>query len=252
MLSQAEAKKACRHLDHAIEATRQEAKQPTNNSRMINGKFDLLKQEYLDLLMQNRSKEAIALVLAASQSGMSINDIYIDVLQEVMLEIGNLWHKSLITVDKEHYCTSATQMVLSQFYPLIFSQPRNNFKILTCCIGSELHEMGIRMLTDLFEYAGWDSVYLGSAVPTAAIVKSILETKPDLVALSVTMPLHLDQCYDVVKAIKTAGLNTKIAVGGRAFQVSNDVWKTWGVDISTDNALQLIGWANTNIVNVTE
>jgi len=164
-----------------------------------------------------------------------------------MYEVGNLWHKNIISVDKEHYCTATTQVVLSQFYPIIFGTPRKGHRILTCCVGSELHEMGIRMLSDLFEYSGWDSIYLGASVPKEAILHAIQEGKPDLVALSVTMPQHLPLCLEIVNAIREKYSNIKIAVGGRAFLSTEQLWKKWPVDISTEDAAQLIEWANREV-----
>ena len=58
-------------------------------------------------------------------------------------------------------------MALSQLYPLIFGQKRRGKRVLVACVGSELHEIGARMVADLFEYQGWDSIYLGAAVPVA-------------------------------------------------------------------------------------
>ena len=104
--------------------------------------------------------------------------------------------------------------------------------------------MGGRMISDLFEYHGWDSIYLGAAVPNAAILRSIRVYQPDLIALSVTMPQHLIACRDIAEAIKNEFPNLKVAVGGRAFQTTENVWKKWTVDISTNDARSLIEWAN--------
>jgi methanogenic corrinoid protein MtbC1 len=70
--------------------------------------------------------------------------------------------------------------------------------------------------------------------------------------LSVTMPQHLPLCYDIVNAIREKHPTIKIAVGGRAFQSTDQLWKKWNVDVSTGNALQLIEWANKNITSITE
>jgi hypothetical protein len=40
-----------------------------------------------------------------------------------MKEIGNLWYKRDITVDKEHYATAFTQGVMSSFIPEYFQLP---------------------------------------------------------------------------------------------------------------------------------
>lgn len=247
-MSKDNAIKASYHIKNAIKATEEEALNYKIDNRFETGKYKEIKQEYLQNLLDNNTKAAINIIEQSTKSGIELKEIYQDILQEVMYEVGNLWHRNIITVDKEHYCTTTTQMVLSSFYPVIFSSKPNGCKILSCSVGSELHELGIRMLSDLFEYNGWDSIYLGAAVPENALIKSIGENKPDLVALSVTMPQHLALCNDMAKAIRQEFPEVKIAVGGRAFQTTNELWKKWDVDIYTETAGDLVDWANENIV----
>ncbi len=59
-----------------------------------------------------------------------------------------------------------------------FEGERKNKTLLCACPGTELHEMGARMVADIFENNGWDSIYLGAAVPISAMLKSIAENKP--------------------------------------------------------------------------
>jgi MerR family transcriptional regulator, light-induced transcriptional regulator len=249
VLPENEALKAGHHLRNAMDATERESVDFTVSNRFETGGFQDIKREYLGRLMKNDTHGAIGVIEAASGAGINLNDIYINVMQEVMVEVGDLWHRNVITVDKEHYCTATTQVILSHFYPVIFSTPRNGHKILSCCVGSELHEMGMRMLSDLFEYRGWDSVYLGAAVPKDAILHAISENQPDLVALSVTMPQHLSLCHEIVQAVRERYGDIMMAVGGRAFQMTDQLWKKWNVDISTENAAQLVEWADRTIVN---
>lgn len=64
-------------------------------------------------------------------------------------------------------------------------------------MGSELHEIGARMVADLFEYHGWDSIYLGAVVPAEAI-KLLGEHRPDL--RPSTMPRYLSPLPEAVPA----------------------------------------------------
>lgn len=248
VLSEEEAKKADVFLKKAILITEKEAINFTPLDTFELGKYVDIKQKYLDLLLKNDTRGAYQYIEDLFKKGYDLEVIYIEILQEVMHEIGDLWHKQEISIDKEHYCTATTQMVLSQFYPLIFNSEKNGFKLLTCSVGSELHEMGGRMVSDIFEYYGWDSVYLGASVPNDAVINSIRENKPDLVALSVTMPQHLLLCKNLVQTIKENFPDVRIAVGGRGFISTTALWQQWGVDISTDNASQLVKWAQENIV----
>jgi len=192
--------------------------------------------------MRSETAKAIGVIKQAEQEGIPLEEIFEEIIMPAMHEVGELWHKNLITVDKEHYCTSTTQMVLSQFYPTIFSTPKRNRTVVTCCVGSELHEMGGRMVSDLFEYHGWDSIYLGAAVPVPSLIHAIQEYKPHLVALSVTMPQYLGVCRDAVFAIHDAFPSIRIAVGGRAFSTSNEIYKRWPVQYAA-LASELIDWA---------
>ena len=250
-LPEEEAQKASHHIRNAIEATENEAIQFQLSDRFASGRYGPIKKEYLHCILNNDTKGALRVIADAEKSGIPIDDICVEILQEVMCEIGNLWHQDKIKVDKEHYCTAVTQVALAQFHPTIFSKPRNGYTILTCCVGSELHEMGIRMVSDVFENNGWDSIYLGAAVPANAILNCIEENSPDLVALSVTMPQHLTLCFEIVNEIRKKYQDIKIAVGGRAFQTTNELWKQWDVDIAADNAVQLVLWADEHIVKKT-
>jgi methanogenic corrinoid protein MtbC1 len=218
-----------------------QTKEPTNIYE--EDKYRIHKKNYLAYLMDGDSKAAIDYILELKRIGLPLEDIYVDILQAVMYQIGELWHENKITVDQEHYMTSITQVALSQFYDTIFSTKKTGQKLLSCSVGSELHEMGVRMVSDLFEYYGWDSTYLGAAIPENVLLTSIEKNKPDLLVLSVTMPQHLQTCQSLVESISKLENPPKIAVGGRAFSLTNEVWKKWPVDISTNNAKSLLKWA---------
>lgn len=201
-------------------------------------------QQYMNCLLQHNGRRAAALIHEFTEQGIPLSDIYVEILAESMRRVGDLWHTAQITVDTEHYCTSVTQMAMAQMYPLLFSTQRKNKTLLCACPGTELHEMGARMVADLFENDGWDSVYLGAAVPEDAMLEAVDTYQPDLIALSVTMPQHLMACRDVVSALRTRHPHAKIAVGGKAFESTHDLWKQWPIDLYAPDARQLLTLAN--------
>jgi len=242
-----EAQVAASYLDMAIEVTDKAVDNVPLSRRFSEGKHVEVRKEYLSALMRGDTARAIATIKRVAAGGMPLQELYEDVIMETMREVGELWHGNLITIDKEHYCTSTTQMVLAMFYPDIFATPKKNHRILTCCVGSELHEMGGRMVSDLFEYHGWDSVYLGAAVPIPSLIHAVGEHKPDLVALSVTMPQYLQACRDAVHALRSAYPQLRIAVGGRAFSTSDGIQYKWPIDVYTELASELIEWAEQEV-----
>jgi methanogenic corrinoid protein MtbC1 len=207
-------------------------------------KYKDVAEAYISSLLERDKRKSSSIILDAVKDGTSIEDIYMEVFNPVMKEIGNLWYKGDITVDKEHYATAVTQGVMSQLYSRIFSTPRNGKTMVALCVGNELHEMGIRMLCDLFELKGWDTVYLGAALPTESIIDSLDEYNPDLLLLSVTMPNYLEDCKELINKIRgeNAYKDIKIAVGGRAFDLSPKLRDEWQVDIKASSYKELISW----------
>jgi methanogenic corrinoid protein MtbC1 len=240
LLTKEEIMRATQYLESAIEATRNAVTNVPLSSEFSQGKHTDLRKAYLDALLTNQTPKAYALISESIKSGVTIEDLYEEVLSKVMHEIGELWHKSIITVDKEHYATSVTQTVMSQFYDQIFSQSRKNLTLLSCAVGSELHEIGVRMLSDIFEYNGWDTFYLGAALPQNAILQAIDEYKPNLIALSVTMPPHLKICEQIIKAIRSKYPDLLIAVGGQAFLTTQELWEKWDVNFYSPSAAGLL------------
>ncbi len=243
-----DSKKAAYYLDLAIKTTEEAAEETPASTSPAQTELAGLRSQYLQHLLEGKKQDAITLVNKAVEQGTPLGKIYLEVFQDAMYEVGSLWHQGKITVDKEHYCTAVTQNAMAQFYSKIFTTPRKGLTLIACCVGNELHEMGVRMLCDLFELNGWDCVYLGAAVPVESIRKSIEENKPHLIALSVTMPHFLDDCKALIDSLKSEShyQDYKIAVGGRTFQMAPDLYEKWGVDIYTRDALELIEWANQN------
>ena len=248
LLSEDEIERAKEYLESAIRVTEDAVTDLSYSSSFTQGPYASIRVSYLQALLKNQTSEAHRIVEEARLEGIPLVEIYEEVLTEVMHEIGELWHKNIITVDKEHYATSVTQTVMSSFYDEIFDSPRKNKVLVSCAVGSELHEMGIRMLSDLFEHNGWDTYYLGAALPEKFILKAIEEQNPDLVALSVTMPPYLGVCEDIVKSIKKDYPDVKIAVGGQAFKSTDELWTKWGVDFYSTSAESTVRWAQENIL----
>ena len=63
-------------------------------------------------------------------------------------------------------------------YPLLVSSERRNRTLLCACPGTELHEMGARMVADIFENDGLDSIYLGASVPEDAMLEADPQQSP--------------------------------------------------------------------------
>lgn len=191
-----------------------------------------LASEYLDLLLAWDRRGALGRVLDAVDKGRSVKEIYLEVLQPVQYELGRLWQANRINVAQEHFCTAATQLVMSQLYPRLFLGPRSGKTLVATSVSGELHEVGIRMVADFFEMEGWDSWYLGSSMPARDILSSLEAHGADVLAVSVTMAYHLDEAIRLIDLVRDSewGRQGRILVGGRQFALVPDLWLQLGAD----------------------
>ncbi|MBC8039173.1 MAG: B12-binding domain-containing protein, partial [Opitutaceae bacterium] len=121
--------------------------------------------QYFEALRRGERHLASQLVLAAVAAGTPVRDIYLHVFQPAQYEIGRLWQTNRISVAQEHYCTAATQLIMSQLYSHIFATAKNGRTLVATCVSGDLHEIGVRMVADFFEMAGWNTFYLGANTP---------------------------------------------------------------------------------------
>ena len=183
-------------------------------------------------LMDADRKSASEMILKMVDEGAEIIDIYKHIFKRSQYEIGRLWETNRISVAQEHFCTAATQMIISQLYPHVFSSEKNGKKVIAACIGGELHEIGIRMIADIFELNGWDSYFIGANTPGESILETIRRTEADLLAISASMTFNVLAVRDLISYIRSEVKceELKIIVGGRPFNVSPGLWKMVGAD----------------------
>jgi len=201
---------------------------------------------YLEAMLARERNRATDLVMAALDGGAPIRDIYLQVLQPVQYEIGWLWQSGKITVGHEHYCTNATQLVMSLLYPRLFTGEVGAKRILATCVEGELHELGLRMLSDFFEMDGWNTDYLGANTPQDAVVSALEEKQADVLAIGATMHYHLEEVEKLIDAIRRSdqAKAVKILVGGYTFSAVDNLWKQVGADGTARDADQAITLAN--------
>lgn len=204
---------------------------------------------YLDALLEADRSGAHEIITKALQRGLAIRDLYLDVFQPVQHEVGRLWLNNRVSIAEEHFCTAATQTIMSELYPQIITSRRIGKTLVAACVGSELHEIGIRMVADFFEMEGWDTYYIGAGIKVEQIVSAILLRKPDMLALSVTMTCHVAKMREIISAIRSTYLvNTpQIMVGGRPFNLSPELWRSVGADIWAADAEQAVLMARASV-----
>jgi methanogenic corrinoid protein MtbC1 len=136
-------------------------------------------------------------------------------------------------------------MVMAQLFPLIFDGSAKKSRLVSACVPGELHEIGARMISDLFEMNGWDTVFLGADVPVESVVNTVIQHNARVLAISVTLAAHLSAVSEMILQVREHpdSSKVKILVGGAAFSIDNTLWLRLGADgwaEDIDDAIALV------------
>ncbi len=179
-------------------------------------------QKYLALLLDGNRRECARIVQQLLDRDIEIKTLYADLFQKSLYEVGRLWEFNRISVAKEHLVTAITEGLLNLVYPRLFdkavSDSGNDRKVVISCAANEFHQVGGKMVADIFELNGWDSQFLGANTPVDQMLSHIQEEKPDLVGLSVSVYFNMPALKSGLAAIRGNFNHLDIMVGGQAFK----------------------------------
>jgi len=190
----------------------------------------VLALSYLEACLAGRPHDAVDLVLAEVDRGLSPSIAYRDVLAAVQVEIGRMWHTGTLDIYEEHVVTAATRdlmVLLAQKMPRASSTGRT---VVGAGLEHNAHDLGLRIITDAFQVAGWRTIFLGTDLPPVSMADAARDFDADIVLLSVTMPLQLRYAPRTIAAIRRAAPRARIVVGGLAFASTPDLWRRVGAD----------------------
>jgi methanogenic corrinoid protein MtbC1 len=200
------------------------------------------RDRYLAAIRAGSRRDALAVVDDAVRTGRDARTLYLQVFQPAMHEIGRLWQENRITVADEHLATAITQLAMSRLYEELFGDRVDAGPLLVAaCAEDERHELGLRMICDLLELDGWDTVFLGASVPVEDLVAMVKERRPEVVALSASITPHLARVRQAVQAIREAMPEDGpvIAIGGRAFAGDAALAERMGADLTAKDAVEV-------------
>jgi len=188
--------------------------------------------KYLEAILDGDRTSAESLILAALDDGVPIAEIYENVLAPAQARLGQMWHHGEISVADEHFGSATTQSIMSMLRPRFPMASPNGRTVVATATPGDLHEIGLRMVADLFEIDGWNVIYLGANTPTTDLIELLDRRRPDLLALSVNTGLTLRDAGELVEQIRaTSSLaEMKVLMGGPPFRLATDLWQALGAD----------------------
>lgn len=186
---------------------------------------------YVAAAISGRRTDALAIVREAVRAAKSPTEVYVDVFQTALTEVGRRWQTMGLTVAEEHMATATTEFILSVLQE---EQPRAGARGGTAVVTGvvdEQHVVGASIVANVLDADGWDVLFVGTNLPHEAIVSSIVQSGASLVAISVTISGHVPAAADLISLVRSScAMPPRIIVGGRAFRRDPELWRTVGAD----------------------
>jgi MerR family transcriptional regulator, light-induced transcriptional regulator len=173
---------------------------------------------YLDGLLANDRQQCRASFEQWLEASAGLRSLYEDLVQRSLYAVGELWEQGKISVATEHAATAICESLLNLSYPRLFASPRNGKSAVVTCAANEYHQIGGKMVADLFELHGWRGYFLGANTPVRDVLALITEKRPDVVALSLASLISLDALVSAATEIRAAFPKMPLLVGGQAFR----------------------------------
>lgn len=192
-----------------------------------------LAAKYVLALLEGERRKASSLVLDAVDAGrLTIADAYLNVLVPAQQELGRMWHINEITVAEEHFVTSTSKMIMAQLLSRATIAPPNGQTAVCSSVQGDSHDIGLHVVSDFLEMAGWRVIFLGGNMPPGDLIQAVVDFRADLLALAATLPSQRASVARTIRLLRDTSscARVPVLVGGRAFALDDTAWKDVGAD----------------------
>jgi methanogenic corrinoid protein MtbC1 len=170
---------------------------------------------------------AVAAAMTAVERGdIDVPTLYAGVLANLMADIGGCWRCGETAVWEEHLASSTVRTIVEALYPtvrrLADAVPANGRSVLLTCPPDEAHDLGLRMLADRFDLAGWTTHLLGPDTPGPEILAAAAGLGVELVVITSSTHFHRLRVRALLDDLHERLTGVRVVVAGAAFAADTE------------------------------
>lgn len=195
--------------------------------------------DFIHALLSINPKKArhILKELAKKDSLVNIIDNFI---APVFNRIGRDWEKGTLALSQlylsSHICDSILNEMMVAEEPSGKEQP--NIGIATL---GDFHRIGMKMITYALNVEGYKVVDFGYGLLIHDIVEKCLKNETNILLLSAHLLSTALLVKQLIEALREAGLDVKVIVGGSPFYRNKKLWREVGAYAIGNNASDAVG-----------
>ena len=206
---------------------------------------DELQTAFLEFVLHGNETACLKLMDELIATPGDLSSFYVRILQPCLKNIGGLWERGAISVALEHLASAIIHRLISCQYVRYVMTPQTKGTAVIAAAQNDLHDIGARIVSDILEMEGWKVFFVGANTPNRELMKLIRDVRPDLLGISVVVPIHLLHVEELIRQIRSDTIlhDIKIMVGGPAFILSDNLLRQIGADALVMNGIDAAQYA---------
>jgi methanogenic corrinoid protein MtbC1 len=176
------------------------------------------KQLLLRALLNGSRENASQVIKHFMNQGHTIIGLYEYLIKETMYEIGYLWETGKISVATEHLASAIVENLMNEIYHLVTTPEKKEDLAVICSIENEQHQIGSKMVSDVYEMNNWNTRYLGANTPKKDLIHFAKSVNPKMLALSMSLFFHLPELENTLQTLKKELPGLLIIIGGQGLK----------------------------------
>jgi MerR family transcriptional regulator, light-induced transcriptional regulator len=169
-------------------------------------------ERFLEALLNFDERSADAAV-AEALGAADIQRLFESLMVPALVRIGDGWHEGRVGIGQEHFATSYMRGRIEALGRQTTPSPHSP-AVLLACIGGQRHELGLLMVAVLLRFRGLRTVFLGQDVPEDAVLRTVEDVQPAVVALSVDSG-QVPQLESLSRGLRQMAPYCRVVYGGR-------------------------------------
>ena len=165
----------------------------------------------------DRARAVDLAIGAIAGDAVTVTELH-TILGDLLRSIGAGWRAGTTSVWQEHAASAVVRTVIEALHPLVRARAvaPNGRTVVLACPEDEVHDLGLRMLSDRLELVGWTVCYLGADTPAGEIASAALATGASLIVLSASTHFHVMRLRTTLEVLEADAPGVRVLVGGAA------------------------------------
>lgn len=204
--------------------------------------FEALQHDLLHALLRFDAVNADN-VLSEAFALYSLDAVCVNVMQAVLVAVGEMWHVGTATVAQEHFTSQFLRRKLLALLN-IYDVPEGRATVVAACAPGEQHDLGLLLLALFLVRRHYKVVFLGADVPVEALEQTVAQVHPEIVCISAATPTTAEHAFQTAQRLSLEYPEALVFIGGQgtAEQKHSD-----GVHILASNGITAVEQIGTQL-----